>query len=161
MTEFERDLEKFLEYGRYGLPDKIERQRFEAIKNNLIRKYDPKPLPVIPKFVAEWFEDNKDDLDFSIFEACINLHADYSSDFEKWFGNSENKSIETLIQMKDGYTIEEEKLFYLKNKVTRMFLMFDGEEYYEYPDGSPHCFTKQEIDSLETGSYEQIEVKDE
>ncbi|WP_404399529.1 DUF1642 domain-containing protein [Lactococcus lactis] len=68
-------------------------------------------LPVVKDFVAEWYEEHKDDLDFSIFEACVNLHDDCSSDFEKWFGNSENKSIETLVRMKDGYQVEKPQLF--------------------------------------------------
>ncbi|OTO54122.1 DUF1642 domain-containing protein [Enterococcus faecium] len=65
--------------------------------------------PVVPQFVAEWFEDNKDALDIAIFIKIRDLDAEewpHKIDFENWLDVAENKPIETLIRMKDGYEIE-------------------------------------------------------
>lgn len=70
--------------------------------------------PVVPKFVADWFEDNKDALDLAIFMAIRELDDEewpHKTDFENWLDVAENKSIETLIRMKDGYEVEKEPLY--------------------------------------------------
>ncbi|MHA3998787.1 DUF1642 domain-containing protein [Lactococcus cremoris] len=70
----------------------------------------------------------------------------------------------------DGYTVEKPQLFYLKNKLTTSYLALDTNTgYYEHwgeeiipkllkKQGYKTSFTQQEIDSMQTGSYEQIEV---
>lgn len=51
------------------------------------------------------------------------------------------------------------QLFYLKNKLTGMYLAYDGvNDLYEVWETKAHKFTQQEIGSMNTGSYEQIEV---
>jgi hypothetical protein len=53
----------------------------------------------------------------------------------------------------------ESQLFYLKNKLTGMYLAYDGmNDLYEVWEAKAHKFTQVEIDSMNTGSYEQIEV---
>lgn len=73
----------------------------------------------------------------------------------------------------DGYTVEKEKLFYLKSKMTGRYLrsytglgMNDTTLRYEEVDDRRACgfgggttFTQSEIDKLHIGSYEQIEVE--
>jgi hypothetical protein len=73
----------------------------------------------------------------------------------------------------DGYTVEKPQLFYLRDELTGQFLAKDNrfkdkDRYFFWTGEDPltHSigtawklsFTKQEIDSMETGSYEQIEV---
>lgn len=77
---------------------------------------DEPQKPVVPKFVAEWFEDNKDALDLAIFMAIRELDVEewpHKTDFENWLDVAENKPIETLIRMKDGYEVEKEPLYYV------------------------------------------------
>ena len=77
---------------------------------------EPKKL-VVPKFVAEWFEDNKHALDLTIFIAIRGLNDEewpHKTDFENWLDVSKNKPIETLVRMKDGYEVEKEPLYYVK-----------------------------------------------
>ena len=60
---------------------------------------------VMPKFVAEWFEDNKHALDLAIFTKIRELDGKrypHETDFENWLDNAENNPLETLIRMKDG-----------------------------------------------------------
>lgn len=141
----------------------------EEPKSRIVPIIQQQALPVVKDFVVEWYQEHKDDLDFSIFEACVSLYDDNSNDFKKWFGNSENKSIETLIRMKDGYTVEKPQLFYLKNKLTERALYYqkiDGKKVFNethFDNRGRYStfitkFTQQEIDSMQTGSYEKIEV---
>ncbi|MGF2140129.1 DUF1642 domain-containing protein [Enterococcus innesii] len=77
------------------------------------------PKVMVPQFVADWFEKNKDDLTFAIYEAVTHSikeagYKHYSDEFIGWFTHSDNNSIETLIRMKDGYDVEKEPKFIVK-----------------------------------------------
>ena len=77
----------------------------------VMKKLDEPQKPVVPKFVADWFEDNKDALDLAIFMAVRELDDEewpHKTDFENWLDVAENKPIETLIRMKDGYEVKKE-----------------------------------------------------
>ena len=81
---------------------------------NYVEQLDEPHKPVVPKFVAEWFEDNKHALDLTIFIAIRGLNDEewpHKTDFENWLDVSTNKPIETLIRMKDGYEVEKEPLY--------------------------------------------------
>ncbi|EME7197674.1 DUF1642 domain-containing protein, partial [Enterococcus faecium] len=109
------------------------------------KKIDEPQKPVVPKFVAEWFEDNKHALDLAIFIAIKGLDAEewpHKTDFENWLDNAENNPIETLIRMKDGYEVEKEprwvvKLpndYYFSSWVSLYSLEADGAAYKFYDD---------------------------
>lgn len=132
----------------------------------------PKPLVVVPQYVADWFDINQDDIDGNIKALTININRNPKSgwsEMDEWFMYFPNKPIETLISMKlYGYTVEKEKLFYLRNKITRAYLFEDAhDEYFEYFNVKRKemdrrrkaKFTQSEIDGMDAGSYEQIEVK--
>lgn len=79
---------------------------------NTVLKLDEPQKPVVPKFVADLFEDNKHALDLAIFTKIRELDGKrypHETDFENWLDNAENNPIETLIRMKDGYEVEESK----------------------------------------------------
>ncbi|ERK34780.1 hypothetical protein I131_12650 [Enterococcus faecium CRL1879] len=90
-----------------------------SISNNQFKLKEEQPKvtldepqkPVVPKFVAEWFEDNKDDLEFAIWELCVDSYGSAQQGMLDWIQQSENNPIETLIRMKDGYEIEKEPLY--------------------------------------------------
>lgn len=73
------------------------------------KQIDEPQKPVVPKFVAEWFEENKDDLEFLIWELCVDSYGSAEQGMLNWIQQSENNPIETLIRMKDGYEVEESK----------------------------------------------------
>ena len=82
----------------------------------VMKKLDEPQKPVVPKFVAEWFENNKDALDLAIFMAIRELDDEewpHKTDFENWLDVAKNKPIEKLIRMKDGYEVEKEPLYYV------------------------------------------------
>ena len=65
--------------------------------------------PVIPKFVANWYEEHKGDLEYNIWEYLYDWHNQKDDDFKKWMNNSSNKTFQTLVNMHQfGYTVEEE-----------------------------------------------------
>lgn len=83
----------------------------------LIKETQPQK-PVVPKFVAEWFEASKHALDLAIFIAIRGLDDEewpHKTDFENWLDVSKNKPIETLVRMKDGYEVEKEPVWAIKN----------------------------------------------
>ncbi|MDN6455189.1 MAG: DUF1642 domain-containing protein [Lactococcus lactis] len=134
-------------------------------------------LPVVPECVAEWYEEHKDDLDYSIYSLCEEFDDTEPNreptEFESWFDIISNQPILTLVGMRNGYTVEKPQLFYLRDELTGQFLAKDNQfkdkdRYFFWTGADPltHSigtawkltFTQQEIDSMQTGSYEQIEV---
>lgn len=69
--------------------------------------------PVVPQFVADFYESIKDDFEDGVYELCIQLHnCDLDGRINFWFGCNDNKPIETLVKMKlYGYEVEKEKLY--------------------------------------------------
>ena len=67
--------------------------------------------PVVPQFVADWYEEHKDNLEYSIkclsVQGCLPVRK-----IDTWFDNEDNKQIETLVMMnKFGYIVKKEKLY--------------------------------------------------
>lgn len=82
-----------------------------------LKQLDEPHKLVVPKLVADWFEDNKHALDLAIFTKIRELDGKrypHETDFENWLDNAENNPIETLIRMKDGYEVEKEPLYYVR-----------------------------------------------
>ncbi len=80
----------------------------------LVKQLNESQKPVVPKIVADWFEDNKHALDLAIFTKIRELDGKrypHETDFENWLDNAENNPIETLVRMKDGYEVEKEPLY--------------------------------------------------
>lgn len=84
----------------------------------LIEKYSKSTnskFPVVPQFVADWYEDNKEKLDYKIWEYIYDWkYQDCESDFYDFMDDNSLKPIETLIKMQDGYEVEKEQLYYVK-----------------------------------------------
>lgn len=78
---------------------------------NIVEQLDEPQKVKVPEFVVEWFEENKHNLNFAIYELCeagkvpVDLYEGLT-DFERWFYL--NHDIDTLIRMQDGYEVEEE-----------------------------------------------------
>ena len=69
--------------------------------------------PVVPQFVADWYEENKDDFEMSLYNFCVDFHKrKLSDDLYEWFNKLIDKPIETLVLMhKFGYEVQKEKLY--------------------------------------------------
>ncbi|HFU5883619.1 TPA: DUF1642 domain-containing protein [Enterococcus faecium] len=86
-----------------------------TLDNAVFGKTGEHQKPVVPKFVADWFEENKDDLEFAIWELCVDSYGSAQQGMLDWIQQSENKPIETLVRMKDGYEVEKEPVWAIKN----------------------------------------------
>ena len=93
-------------------------QRGEAAGLNfallLLTELDEPEKPVVPQFVADWYEDNKDGFEDKVYDLCVQFfdESELDSNVALWFGHSKNKPIETLVMMhKFGYEVKKEKLY--------------------------------------------------
>lgn len=89
---------------------------FNSAKNNALFNscfLNEPEKPVVPQYVADWYEENKDDLEYNLCKLCIDFHEQkLRADLYGWFNDDNNKSIETLVLMhKFGYEVEKEKLY--------------------------------------------------
>ena len=71
--------------------------------------------PVVPQYVADFYESIKDDFENKVYELCLQYKHrgdELPQGVAWWFGDSRNKPIETLVMMhKFGYEVEKEKLY--------------------------------------------------
>ena len=76
---------------------------------------DEPEKPVVPQFVADFYESIKDDFEHKVYELCLQYKRrgdELPQGVAWWFGDSRNKPIETLVMMhKFGYEVEKEKLY--------------------------------------------------
>lgn len=138
------------------------------LESKLSNAKQQQALPVVPDFVAEWIECVKEKNN----NALALLDDDnMPDDVNEWlFFQRNDDNIKLILRAwLDGYTVEKPQLFYLVNTLTRQYLYrrdkvsFGEQGYCKDYDDKPlaYClFTKQEIDSMQTGSYEQIEVEE-
>ena len=71
--------------------------------------------PVVPQYVADFYESIKDDFEDKVYDLCVQFNNDneeLNRDVWWWFGCAVNKPIVTLVKMKlFGYEVEKEKLY--------------------------------------------------
>lgn len=88
--------------------------------------------PTVKRYIAKWFEEHKHDLDKSICQVVLSGGRIASmtefSEFEIWFGETQNP-IRTLINMLQfGYDIEKEKCYKIKLKSSGQYLLRNPDE---------------------------------
>lgn len=117
-------------------------------------------LPEVPQFVAKWLDRKppymiNGDLPVEIIEWS-----------QKQTGYADiGMNINHLLKLKiNGYTVAKEKQFYLKNKLTGLYLCESKNGFFEQENPTLELtrryeFSQQEIDNMDTGSYEQISVE--
>ena len=92
------------------------------------------PRPVVPQYVADWYEKHKDNLEDEIYYLIRNWDdKERTSDFCKWFDDVENESIKTIVNMHQfGYEVESENEYVIKLKNSPQILLYEekNEEYY-------------------------------
>ena len=80
--------------------------------------------PVVPQYVADWYEENKDYFEWNLYNLCVDFHErKLQEDLHEWFNYLSNKPIETLVKMKlFGYEVEKEKLYLASFRDTDQYL---------------------------------------
>lgn len=136
------------------------------------------PKPVVPQYVADWYEEIKDSFNYDLIEVInvinnIPYGADEEdfSDIEKWLDDN-NDSLTTLVNMHQfGYEVEEEPRYmvrvkgisgnnsYLNQEDGEDFLFADSEEFGDFRAK----FTRKELEDANFGwvfSCPGVEVKE-
>lgn len=92
----------------------------------LVKQLDEPEKPVVPQFVADWYEEHKEDLEYNLYRLCIDFCGrKLYGDLYEWFKFDKNKPIEVLVLMnKYGYEVEKEKLYTVRLKATGEFIYF-------------------------------------
>lgn len=116
-VSMETDMWKFFEVQSATLASTI----------NIIKKLDEPQRVKVKPYVAEWFEKNKDDLEFNIWRYIRNWNEHPKDEFQLFMNNGPSKPIETLIRMQDGYEVEEEPKWVLKHQNGMYFTRFNEE----------------------------------
>ncbi|NQI71973.1 DUF1642 domain-containing protein [Streptococcus suis] len=105
-----------------NINDRIAGQQVDMVIKNqvldIISQIHELQNVVVPKFVAEWYEKNNDDLNTAIYSTITKTYRkingendDLLDTFEGWLVYQEN-SILMLVQMQlFGYQVEQEKLY--------------------------------------------------
>lgn len=83
---------------------------------DIINQIDEPEKPVVQQFVADWYEEHKEDLEYNLYRLCVNLHErKLYGDLYDWFKFDKNNPIKTLVNMhKFGYEVKKEKLYTVK-----------------------------------------------
>lgn len=86
---------------------------------NYIRQLNEPQKPVVPQFVADWYEEYKDDFEGELFRCVDLITRDFEdgdlSEFEEWFIDGKTKPFQTLVNMHQfGYEVEKEKRYLVK-----------------------------------------------
>lgn len=77
------------------------------------------PKPVVPQYVADWYEENKKDYDYELWAYLSSWENQEEDDFKKWIGESykSDKPIITLVNMHQfGYEAEKEPRYTVEIK---------------------------------------------
>lgn len=83
---------------------------------NSIEQLDQPQKVQVPQFVADWYEGNKNNLDYNILNYVCGWEDQEEDGFKNWFNHS-NKAFQTLVNMHQfGYTVEKEKRYRVKAK---------------------------------------------
>ena len=97
---------------------------FPVIRLSLIledlKQLDEPQKVTVPQFVADWYEEHKDNLEYNIWDwTKYNLEPKKRENviFSQWLGKTVNNPVETLIKMKlYSYEVEKEKRYFVRVK---------------------------------------------
>ena len=126
---------------------------------DLIEQLDEPQKVVVPQFVADWYEENKDDFEGNLFR-CINtissMYEDEElNDFENWVIEAHTEPFQTLVNMHQfGYEVEKEKRYRVSLKNGQPLLKaYSGKALYFSQDiAIERCkVTRKELDQAGFG----------
>ena len=82
---------------------------------DIVKQINEPEKPIVPQFVADFYESIKDDFKGGVYELCAQFYEDESESSDGlywWFKFSANKPIQTLVNMHQfGYEVKKEKLY--------------------------------------------------
>lgn len=105
-------------------------------------------VPEVPQYVANWYEENKKNLDYNIWNYIMDWEDIEEDSFKRWVNNSKD-AFQTIINMHQfGYKIENGKKYLVKLIQGGQYLYTDrsGETY--FTAFSQSNYTKNKLEEL-------------
>lgn len=136
-----------------------------------LQQLDEPQKVTIPQFVADWYEEHKDNLEYNIWDWMkYNLEPKKRENviFSRWLGKTVNNPVETLIKMKlYGYEVEKENRYevILCNGQSLKTVYRQGNDRLDFEKvyGDLETFTRKELEEANLGwvfNCPGVEVKE-
>lgn len=116
-------------------------------------------VPEVPQYVADWYEENKGNLDYNLWNYIMDWEDAEEDSFKRWVNNSKD-AFQTIINMHQfGYKIKEEKKYLVKFKNVikdSSFLKYDsivGKWYFGMKSDSIAVHLYHTKEELEAGGF--------
>ncbi len=123
-----------------------------------IKQLDEPQSVEVPQFVADWYEENKDDFEGNLYRCTLNIPSTFDgaklNEFERWFLNASTKPFQTLVNMHQfGYEVEEEKRYLVKMKASGQYIMENPDEnvIFFYSKRAYSKLTRKELEEANFG----------
>ena len=138
-----------LKYMRQGVPknwyNKGVDDSFRYIKNF----FDKEFVPEVPQYVADWYEKNKGNLDYNLWNYIMDWEDTEEDSFKRWV-NSSKDAFQTIINMHQfGYEIKEEKKYLVKLIQGGQYLHTDQSGVTYFTAFSQSSYTKDKLEELD------------
>ena len=124
----------------------------------------------VKQFVADWYEENKDDLEGNLYRCTHNIPSTFDgaklNEFERWFLNASTKPFQTLVNMHQfGYEVDEEKRYLVKIKASGQYIMNNPDEnaVFFYSSRAYSKLTRKELEEAGFGwvfDCEGVEIEE-
>ena len=73
--------------------------------------------PVVPQYVADWYEEHKEDYDYELWDYFTSFNDQEDDDFKEWIRKEGTQPIITLVNMHQfGYEVEKEARYTVRVK---------------------------------------------
>lgn len=96
---------------RLAIAGRLSMAHAEDLYDSLFEK------PVVPQYVANWYEGNKEHLDYNIWEFIKHWDMQPEDEFKKWMNDDDKNPIITLVNMhRFGYEVEKEVRYTVRVK---------------------------------------------
>lgn len=125
--------------------------------------------PVVPQYVADWYEEHKDDCDYELWDYFSIWDDQEDDDFKNWV-KKETEPIITIVNMHQfGYEVEEETRYTvkMKNKVGNEDYLVNTEtngfRFYNGIYSNHRAHTRKELEDADFGwvfNCPGVEVKE-
>lgn len=92
----------------------------DEVLEDLRQLYEPQK-PVVPQYVADWYEVHKDELEINLYREVCQAEENYNcgglTDFQEWLISSKTSPFSVLVNMHQfGYEVEKETKYRVKLK---------------------------------------------
>lgn len=83
-------------------------------KARVVSFFNKELVPEVPQYVADWYESNKGNLDYNLWNYIMDWEDTEEDNFKRWINNSKD-AFQTIINMHQfGYKVEKVDLYRVK-----------------------------------------------